>query len=243
MAMRITTGDCRSWPGIPTLRFGFIPFMTSSAALTQPGPPGDQRGLFGLLLALLHARDLHPIPLPGIPPAERRIENQSAWRDCAFRWTRAVILHHLPGHCSGRFGLSNRVGSPDRGGYPAGGHHSPSIPGGLLPTHPAPPASRIPSYLGLLWSASLYPSLKRLASLGREFPRMLVLPAHRLFYNDRWGMIELGERSEEIIEHHHPALCLDPGGPEGWSSDGGGNRPCLLRAQTVEGVRDQNGGK
>jgi len=45
-------------------------------------------------------------------------------------------------------------------------------------------------------------SLKRLAALGREFPRMQVLPAHRLFYNDRWGTIELGKRSEEIVEHH-----------------------------------------
>jgi glyoxylase-like metal-dependent hydrolase (beta-lactamase superfamily II) len=45
-------------------------------------------------------------------------------------------------------------------------------------------------------------SLKRLQALGREFPEMIVLPAHRLFYANRWHRIELKKRSEEIIEHH-----------------------------------------
>jgi glyoxylase-like metal-dependent hydrolase (beta-lactamase superfamily II) len=45
-------------------------------------------------------------------------------------------------------------------------------------------------------------SLKRLQALGRDFPEMIVLPAHRLFYANRWHMIELENRSAEIIEHH-----------------------------------------
>jgi len=45
-------------------------------------------------------------------------------------------------------------------------------------------------------------SLKRLESIGRRFPRALVLPAHRLFHNRRWNEIDLRERITEIIDHH-----------------------------------------
>jgi hypothetical protein len=45
-------------------------------------------------------------------------------------------------------------------------------------------------------------SLKRLQTLGRDFPEMIVLPAHRLFYANRWHTIDLQNRSAEIIQHH-----------------------------------------
>lgn len=45
-------------------------------------------------------------------------------------------------------------------------------------------------------------SLKRLVDMGHERPDMVVLPAHRLFYNGAWKEIGLGERAQELIGHH-----------------------------------------
>jgi glyoxylase-like metal-dependent hydrolase (beta-lactamase superfamily II) len=45
-------------------------------------------------------------------------------------------------------------------------------------------------------------SLKRLKRIGERFPELLVLPAHRLFYNDHWNGIDLQTRTEEILDHH-----------------------------------------
>ncbi len=113
-----------------------------------------------------------------------------------------ITLHHLPGHCPDA--LSFQIGSealivgdtllPDITPHPSQEAFYPSTQS-ILPSD-----FRISSdSYGL---RAYIRSLKRLASLGREFPRMRVLAAHRLFYNDRWGTIELGKRSEEIIEHH-----------------------------------------
>jgi glyoxylase-like metal-dependent hydrolase (beta-lactamase superfamily II) len=114
----------------------------------------------------------------------------------------AVILHHLPGH------------SPDALGYQIGSEAlivGDTLLADITP-HPSqeafypliqpllPPG--FPALSGWYGLQAYILSLKRLALLGRGFPRMRVLPAHRLFYNDRWGIIELGARSEEIIEHH-----------------------------------------
>lgn len=45
-------------------------------------------------------------------------------------------------------------------------------------------------------------SLKRLKRIGERFPGLLLLPAHRLFYNDHWNGIELQTRIGEILDHH-----------------------------------------
>lgn len=45
-------------------------------------------------------------------------------------------------------------------------------------------------------------SVKRLMDIGRRFPDILVLPAHRLYYNQRWNDIGLMARAREMIEHH-----------------------------------------
>jgi glyoxylase-like metal-dependent hydrolase (beta-lactamase superfamily II) len=45
-------------------------------------------------------------------------------------------------------------------------------------------------------------SLKKLADIARQFPDILVLPAHRLYYNDQWNGIQLAERVDDLIEHH-----------------------------------------
>jgi glyoxylase-like metal-dependent hydrolase (beta-lactamase superfamily II) len=113
-----------------------------------------------------------------------------------------IRMHHLPGHC------------PDAMAFQIG-QEALIIGDTLLPEitpHPTQEAY-------YRWTGNILPaeydrpemiyglraylrSLKRLQALGREFPEMIVLPAHRLFYAGRWHWIELEKRSEEIIEHH-----------------------------------------
>lgn len=113
-----------------------------------------------------------------------------------------VRTHHLPGHC------------PDAMAFQIG-HEALIVGDNLLPEitpHPTQEAY-------FRWTGNLLPaefnqpekvyglraylsSLKKLRALGRELPEMIVLPAHRLFYDHRWRMIELEKRSAEIIEHH-----------------------------------------
>ena len=45
-------------------------------------------------------------------------------------------------------------------------------------------------------------SLKKLHRLTCQMPHLLVLPAHRIFYNNRWNEIVLAERIDQIIQHH-----------------------------------------
>jgi glyoxylase-like metal-dependent hydrolase (beta-lactamase superfamily II) len=45
-------------------------------------------------------------------------------------------------------------------------------------------------------------SLKKLGQIADRFPDILVLPAHRFYYNDQWNGIRLGERVNELIDHH-----------------------------------------
>jgi glyoxylase-like metal-dependent hydrolase (beta-lactamase superfamily II) len=45
-------------------------------------------------------------------------------------------------------------------------------------------------------------SLKRLKEIGRDFGELLVLPAHRLFYENQWNEVVLGKRVDELVEHH-----------------------------------------
>ena len=45
-------------------------------------------------------------------------------------------------------------------------------------------------------------SLKKLAEIARQCPDILVLPAHRLYYNDQWNGIRLAQRVNELLNHH-----------------------------------------
>ena len=45
-------------------------------------------------------------------------------------------------------------------------------------------------------------SLKKLAEIGRQYPEILVLPAHRFYYNNQWNGIRLADRANELIRHH-----------------------------------------
>ena len=45
-------------------------------------------------------------------------------------------------------------------------------------------------------------SLKQLRGIGAKSPDVLILPAHRLFYNNHWNEINLKTRIDELIGHH-----------------------------------------
>jgi glyoxylase-like metal-dependent hydrolase (beta-lactamase superfamily II) len=45
-------------------------------------------------------------------------------------------------------------------------------------------------------------SLKTLIRIAHDHPGLLVLPAHRLYCNDRWNPIDLAVRSGQLLEHH-----------------------------------------
>jgi glyoxylase-like metal-dependent hydrolase (beta-lactamase superfamily II) len=45
-------------------------------------------------------------------------------------------------------------------------------------------------------------SLMKLEQIARQYPDLLVLPAHRLYYSGRWNGIRLTDRVGELIQHH-----------------------------------------
>ena len=45
-------------------------------------------------------------------------------------------------------------------------------------------------------------SLAKLKEIGNSLGDLIVLPAHRLFYNSRWNELNLLTRIDELIEHH-----------------------------------------
>jgi glyoxylase-like metal-dependent hydrolase (beta-lactamase superfamily II) len=50
--------------------------------------------------------------------------------------------------------------------------------------------------------ATYIKSLRKLGKIARDYPNLLILPAHRLYYNDRWNEIEIAGRIAELIVHH-----------------------------------------
>jgi glyoxylase-like metal-dependent hydrolase (beta-lactamase superfamily II) len=63
----------------------------------------------------------------------------------------------------------------------------------------APHYTRAQSIYGL---RAYIRSLRKLEEIGRTFTDLLVLPGHRLFYNNHWNEIDLQLRIKELIEHH-----------------------------------------
>lgn len=45
-------------------------------------------------------------------------------------------------------------------------------------------------------------SIKEIKKLGGKFPGLLLLPGHRLFFEDRWQFVELESRVQDLFEHH-----------------------------------------
>jgi glyoxylase-like metal-dependent hydrolase (beta-lactamase superfamily II) len=113
-----------------------------------------------------------------------------------------IQLHHLPGHCPDS--LAFQIGEealivgdtllPDITPHPSQEAFFTKVRDVLPSAFQQPPA-----VYGL---GTYLRSLKKLQALGRQFPRMIVLPAHRFYYHDHWGIIDLARRSAEIIEHH-----------------------------------------
>ena len=45
-------------------------------------------------------------------------------------------------------------------------------------------------------------SLKKLIQIASKHPKLVVLPAHRLYYGGHWNQIRLKRRANELIQHH-----------------------------------------
>ena len=45
-------------------------------------------------------------------------------------------------------------------------------------------------------------TLKKLIQIAHEHPGLLVLPAHRFYYNGCWNPVDLESRARELLEHH-----------------------------------------
>jgi glyoxylase-like metal-dependent hydrolase (beta-lactamase superfamily II) len=45
-------------------------------------------------------------------------------------------------------------------------------------------------------------SLKKLIKIASDNPGLLVLPAHRFYYNGRWNPVDLAKRANELVTHH-----------------------------------------
>jgi len=45
-------------------------------------------------------------------------------------------------------------------------------------------------------------SLKKLVEIGRQYPEIFVLPAHRFYYGHQWNGLHLKDRAKELIRHH-----------------------------------------
>jgi glyoxylase-like metal-dependent hydrolase (beta-lactamase superfamily II) len=45
-------------------------------------------------------------------------------------------------------------------------------------------------------------SLKTLRRLSNRLPDLVVLPGHRLYWHDSWNELDLGQRTDEMIQHH-----------------------------------------
>ncbi|MGD9179798.1 MAG: MBL fold metallo-hydrolase, partial [Desulfobacterales bacterium] len=45
-------------------------------------------------------------------------------------------------------------------------------------------------------------SLKTMIQIAADHPGLVVLPAHRLYYNDRWNPIDLAGRARQLLAHH-----------------------------------------
>jgi glyoxylase-like metal-dependent hydrolase (beta-lactamase superfamily II) len=45
-------------------------------------------------------------------------------------------------------------------------------------------------------------SVKHLREVSHRLPNLTILPSHRLFSNGTWNLLNLGQRCDELIQHH-----------------------------------------
>ncbi len=113
-----------------------------------------------------------------------------------------IIVHHLPGHAPDS--LAVQIGEeaiivgdillPEITPHPTQERFF-KLTEPLLPI----PYTRGPLIYGL---RAYLASLKRLRDIALQFPRLIVLPGHRLYNKDHWNVIDLKTRIDEMIEHH-----------------------------------------
>jgi glyoxylase-like metal-dependent hydrolase (beta-lactamase superfamily II) len=113
-----------------------------------------------------------------------------------------IIVHHVPGHAPDALailigGEALIIGDtllPDITPWPSQELFFDGVQRILRPTYPT-----AESVYGL---RAYIRSLKRLDVMAKELPHLMVLPAHRLFYNNRWNPMDVGKRVRELIGHH-----------------------------------------
>jgi glyoxylase-like metal-dependent hydrolase (beta-lactamase superfamily II) len=113
-----------------------------------------------------------------------------------------ILIHHLPGHTPDS--LAVQIGEeailvgdillPEITPHPTQEKFY-QLTETLLPA----PYSQGPLIYGL---RAYVDSLKRLRQMALRFPRLIVLPGHRLYNKDHWNVIDLKTRVDEVIEHH-----------------------------------------
>jgi glyoxylase-like metal-dependent hydrolase (beta-lactamase superfamily II) len=113
-----------------------------------------------------------------------------------------IRTYHLPGHSPDC--LAVRLGTeaiivgdvvlPDISPWPTREALFDEVAGVLKPYYENPSA-----IFGL---GRYIKSLKKLGEIARRYPEILVLPAHRLYYGERWNGIQLDDRVNELIQHH-----------------------------------------
>ena len=116
--------------------------------------------------------------------------------------TKSVTSYHLPGHSPDAlaFLLGEEVllvGDtllPDISPHPTRLCYFDQVANVLAPEYPSGD-----SIYGL---RAYIRSLKKLERIGTRMEQLIVLPAHRLFYNHQWHEMALSERVRELVTHH-----------------------------------------
>ena len=109
---------------------------------------------------------------------------------------------HLPGHSPDSLAvvlgseavIVGDVVLPDITPWPTRLEQYDEVAGVLTPMYPE---------AGSLFGLNCYlDSLAKLKQIANRTPDILVLPAHRLYYNDQWNGIQLSERLDQLVGHH-----------------------------------------
>jgi glyoxylase-like metal-dependent hydrolase (beta-lactamase superfamily II) len=114
----------------------------------------------------------------------------------------ALDVYHVPGHSPDSLAIllaeeAIIVGDtvlPDISPFPSTEAFFPDVRQILRPEY-----STAQSIYGL---RAYIRSIKRLKEVGEKFPHLIVLPGHRLFYDNHWNEINLQVRVDELIAHH-----------------------------------------
>jgi glyoxylase-like metal-dependent hydrolase (beta-lactamase superfamily II) len=114
----------------------------------------------------------------------------------------SVVSYHLPGHSPDALAfllgeevlLAGDTVLPDISPHPTRLCYFDQVANVLAPEYPLGD-----SIYGL---RAYIRSLKKLEKIGTRMEQLIVLPAHRLFYNHRWNDMVLNKRVRELLTHH-----------------------------------------